>query len=64
MLFTPIKGCLPNANHKQTIEDIIRNKPVSSRLFKVFVDYKLQEVLPQKGIFMIFSDTVDWQFHS
>ena len=26
--------------------------------------YKLQEVLPQKGIFMIFSDTVDWQFHS
>ena len=35
MLFTPIKGCLPNANHKQTIEDIIRNKPVSSRLFKV-----------------------------
>ena len=35
MLFTPIKGCLPNANHKRTIEDIIRNKPVSSRLFKV-----------------------------
>ena len=27
-------------------------------------NYKLQEVLPQKEIFMILSDTVDWQFHS
>ena len=35
MLFTPIKGCSLNANHKQTIKDIIKNKPVSSRLFKV-----------------------------
>ena len=26
--------------------------------------YKLQEVLPQKGIFMISSDIVDCQFHS